>query len=117
MRAQVRESGDIQPDLAWLIGNYVEAGVGPLRAGLILIARAEKVIPGSLGGVFIIVNGATSGEAHERLHVRVLFPVPSVPVRDRELVCIAEMVIEAAGGKVLPRIVRKQPPIIFKLIH
>ena len=109
--------GNLESHLPWCVGDHSKAVVIPLRAGLILCARTELVIPGALQIIVIVVNRTARRKGGQRLHVGRFLQVMSIPVRERKLVARVEAVIQSARRQVLVRVVRKDSSVGLELIH
>src|SRR5258708_31245540 len=105
----------MQSYLAEHIRNHVKAVIIPLRADFVQGVRTELVKPGTVERVVILVDGTAPRKASQRLQVWILLQVVRIAVAEKNLVPVAELVIEAAGCLILARIEGKESAVPFKL--
>src|SRR5260370_17999664 len=113
--SQICKTRDIKSCLPEHVGNHIKAVVIPLHAGFVRGVRAELVKPGAQERVVIGMNRASSRKARQRLQIGILLQVVGIAVPDKNLVSVAELVIEAAGCLVFARIEGKQSTVTFEL--
>ena len=113
----IDEPGNLQSDLAGFVGDDIKAVVIPLHSKFILSVWIELVIPRSLQRTVIRMSRTARREGSQRLHIRRLFQIMSVPVSKRKLIPEVEVMIEPAGSEILSCVVRKDPALRFKLIY
>src|ERR1700722_7747931 len=92
----IDKTRNLQSHFPWCVGDHSKTVVIPLRAGLILCARTELVIPGGLEIIVIVVNRTARRKSGQGLHVGRLLQVMSIPVGERKLVARVDAVVQSA---------------------
>ena len=63
------------------------------------------------------LDGTATGETSERRHIRIFFAIVAEAIAQGDLIAIAELMVEASGGKVQASGVGEQAAVTFQLIY